>query len=172
VHFGLTFMAIAAAGKSHTRWSEEDRARRQRMDRHQRLSWAEPDQLEPEERAILDEIDEQLKSETPRTSQRRCPECQRPLVLIEVASLQIESCPHCRGIWFDPGELTELAGLSGELPEPDKTTRPARHRCPDCQEQMTEYALFHPLNLLVDRCSQGHGVYLEDRELERVFEIR
>jgi len=36
---------------------------------------------------------------------------------------------------------------------------------------MTEYVFLRPFNLLVDRCAAGHGVYLEERELERVFKI-
>ncbi len=36
---------------------------------------------------------------------------------------------------------------------------------------MTEFVFANPNTLLVDRCPCGRGVYLEDRELERVFEI-
>jgi len=127
--------------------------------------------LDPAEQAILDDIARQLERDKPRVSERRCPGCRRAFELLDVGGIEIDSCRICRGIWFDPGELTSMAGLKSETPAPGKVTRASRYRCPDCRSKMTEYALFHPLNLLVDRCPEGHGVYLEDRELERVFEV-
>lgn len=176
MNFGLTFMSVAAAGGAQRRWAEDARARRERLDRHQRLTLPQEDSLTAAERSVLNNIAQQLKSDEPRESKRHCPECDRPFQLLDVGAstgdtIEIDSCPFCRGIWFDAGELATLAGLKSESPEPDKATRPSRYPCPECQAPMTEFALFHPLNLLVDRCPAGHGVYLEDRELERVFEV-
>ncbi len=171
MHFGLTFIASAAGGNAHKRWREEARTRKERLDRHQRLSWIADDNLTSDERAVLKSIEEQLAGNEPGASARACPECKQPFEVVAVRDVEIDCCRGCRSIWFDPGELTALAGVKKEVPQPDLATRSSRYACPDCNEPMVEYALFDPLNLLVDRCPAGHGVYLEDRELERVFEI-
>jgi Zn-finger nucleic acid-binding protein len=38
-----------------------------------------------------------------------CPTCTTtPLVLAERQSIEIDYCPHCRGVWLDRGELDKL----------------------------------------------------------------
>ncbi|REJ66152.1 MAG: hypothetical protein DWQ31_15820 [Planctomycetota bacterium] len=169
--FGLTFMAIANSKSSQQRWRDEARARSERMDRHQRLSWLADDHLDADERALLDDLTAQIEADDPPHAARDCPECGRPFVLVRLRGVQLDCCARCRGIWFDPGELKLISEVDSEVPQTQKAMRPSRHACPDCGEVMIEYALFNPLNLLVDRCPRGHGVYLEDRELERVFQI-
>jgi Zn-finger nucleic acid-binding protein len=38
-----------------------------------------------------------------------CPNCTTtPLVLAERQGIEIDYCPHCRGVWLDRGELDKL----------------------------------------------------------------
>ena len=39
-----------------------------------------------------------------------CPSCKEPLRSGLWRELQIEFCPHCGGLWLDPGDLLQLAG--------------------------------------------------------------
>ncbi|MBI5510959.1 MAG: zf-TFIIB domain-containing protein [Deltaproteobacteria bacterium] len=44
------------------------------------------------------------------TGRRRCPRCDRRLLVEEVApGLELDLCPAGDGIWFDAGEVTRLA---------------------------------------------------------------
>lgn len=46
---------------------------------------------------------------------KRCPSCKTSLQasLIQKASVEIDSCPSCLGIWLDKGEIATLSGLPG-----------------------------------------------------------
>jgi len=37
----------------------------------------------------------------------RCTMCREEMNPLTVGNVQIDECPHCRGIWFDKGELEE-----------------------------------------------------------------
>ena len=47
----------------------------------------------------------------------KCPNCSETLVMSERQGVEIDYCPHCRGVWLDKGELDKLiersAGYSG-----------------------------------------------------------
>ncbi len=169
--FGLTFLALADSAAAEKCWKEEDAARKARLDRQERLFFPHPDVLSEEERDILRDIQEQLAQEKPTESEKACPECRRPFIIVTVHGVDIDCCRFCRGIWFDPGELQYFSHQAKEIPSDDKAHRPSRYLCPVCGTRMVEFVFVNPQTLLVDRCPNGHGVYLEDRELERVFEI-
>jgi uncharacterized protein len=44
-----------------------------------------------------------------------CPIDGTPLVMTERQGIEIDYCPHCRGIWLDRGELDKLIERSGQL---------------------------------------------------------
>ena len=55
-------------------------------------------------------------------SELKCPRCQKHMVkggLID-ASLEVDHCESCDGLWFDPGELAQLSKLSGKRKIPDE----------------------------------------------------
>ncbi len=37
-----------------------------------------------------------------------CPRCNAPLRVADRNGIQIDHCPHCRGVWLDRGELDKL----------------------------------------------------------------
>ncbi len=168
---GLTFIALANSPVSRRRWRDEERARKAGVDRHKLLTLALKSELSAEERNTLLEIENQLAAESPTTSSRDCPECRRPFVVVYVCSVAIDCCRSCRGIWFDAGELQAFSGQAKEIPADNLANRPSRFDCPICQARMIEFVFVNPGSLLVDRCPTGHGVFLEEKELERVFEL-
>lgn len=163
---GLTFIAMSQHKATQRRWQEEATARQSRRPR-----LTQEDTLSAEERNTLDAITEQLKLATLRESKRKCLECGRPFNLVHVGGIELDCCPFCRSMWFDPSENRNFSSQSKEIPSDHLASRRSKYSCPDCHAQLTEYVFLNPNTLLVDRCPNNHGVYLEDRELERVFEI-
>jgi len=170
---GLTFIGSAHSYVSQKFWREDEKERKERVRRHRRLMGGDqtPDKLTEEDRRLLADISEQLADDNRAESKRKCPECGRPFALVNIDGMEIDCCRFCRSIWFDPGELQHFSKTDKEIPSDDKTNRRSKYDCPVCGTRMTEYVFFNPHNLLVDRCPNGHGVYLEDRELERVLEL-
>ncbi len=167
---GLTFIAVAHSPTAARRWREEERALAASLDRHKRLVLAET-KITDDERRLLRGIEQQLSQSQQKLSAKKCPECRRPFTIVNVEDVEIDCCRFCRGMWFDPGELRFFSDQSKEIPSDHLACRESRYHCPVCGARMTEFVFVNPNNLLVDRCPNGHGVYLEDRELERVFQI-
>ena len=69
-----------------------------------------------------------------------CPKCHTPMRTIERSGIHIESCPDCRGIFLDRGELDRLLDLEAATlarrpappiaPDPSDVA-PSRRRAPD-----------------------------------------
>ncbi len=168
---GLTFIAAAYTPECCRRWKEDERLRNERMDRFRRTILPADEHLSDQQRELLRSIDRQVNDPTPVESKIICPECRRFMAVVKIREMEVDCCRFCRSIWFDPGELQTLSGQEKEIPSDHLAHRPSKYECPVCRAEMTEYVFVNPHNLLVDRCPNGHGVYLEDRELERVFDL-
>jgi len=123
------------------------------------------------ENMILDSIENQIKVGNLPESEKICPECGRKFSLISVADLQLECCVFCKSLWFDQGELKSLTNLIRDIPADHLAHRKSRLNCPVCQIRMREYLFLSKQNLLVDKCPDEHGIYLESNELKRIFEL-
>jgi Zn-finger nucleic acid-binding protein len=91
---------------------------------------------------------------------------------------EVSLCSRCEGTFYDESVLETLlrqpdlrlshlrAALLPNLasPHPEEVDR-ARIDCPTCHVEMTreDYSAENPM--LVDRCSEGHGIWLDDGEL-------
>lgn len=168
---GLTFIAVAHSMASHRLALADDRERAERMERFRGLVTSHREEITNANRETLVDINRQLHQQEPAPSSKTCPECRRLFTIVTVRGIEIDCCRWCRGIWFDPGELQVFSNQSKEIPADDRPNRTSRYDCPVCQTRMTEYVFLEPFGLLVDRCPKGHGVYLEDRELEWLLGI-
>ncbi|MCA9265484.1 MAG: zf-TFIIB domain-containing protein [Planctomycetales bacterium] len=170
---GLSFISHGLSAGSRDRWEHERLLERHKrsIERGKAMKLRVHEELTDHERAVLRDLYEQLENAEPNSESKSCPECSRPMATIDCQGILIDVCPRCRGCWFDPGELQMFTGLDKEVPGDDLVSRKGHNCCAVCGRRMTEYVFLNPFNLLVDRCSAGHGVYLEDRELERIFEI-
>jgi Zn-finger nucleic acid-binding protein len=56
-------------------------------------------------------------SETTEEFQRDCPRCRRGLAHLPIATVTVDVCMECLGVWLDAGELAQLvqAGQSSQL---------------------------------------------------------
>lgn len=111
-----------------------------------------------------------------------CPKCSNPLHDFHVEGMAFDICPGCNGSWFDGDEL--LYYLKPRLGCPDlslieKNARPTQYRCPRCLVQLGEirFSLSSGMgaavvsSLMVDRCPQCKGVWLDAGELANAIEI-
>jgi Zn-finger nucleic acid-binding protein len=101
-----------------------------------------------------------------------CPVCKEPMVVFELEGIAIDHCVGCGGTWLDAGELesiTEAAGIATgaleralELSGKGKRTR---LRCPRCPSKLREISIGDERAVLLDRCSNGHGLWFDRGEM-------
>lgn len=101
-----------------------------------------------------------------------CPVCGVPLIVAERDGIELDSCPSCRGLWFDVGELSLLAEKAGrtltvaedgalEAAQTDEKPR----RCPRCRRKMEKVYLGKAPRVMLDRCRRGHGLWFDHGEV-------
>ena len=110
----------------------------------------------------------------------RCPACRKIKLEAKVdptTELEIDVCPECWGMWFDPNELAQFftsPTLKDRffLPEevkPLETTgyviSTRARACPRCRKAMKEKAF---AGVLIDICIHCQGIWLDDGELQRI----
>jgi Zn-finger nucleic acid-binding protein len=105
-----------------------------------------------------------------------CPKCNSELVKkFYKGMIEVESCPHCRGMWLDFHELDRLEDIVF-----DKDTRKGslvhfqtktNFPCPQCGVGLDEFQ-YRLYDLKLDACAENdHGFWLDAGEDERVMEI-
>jgi Zn-finger nucleic acid-binding protein len=114
---------------------------------------------------------------------RSCPHCAVEMFEQEFNDVDIDACPRCGGIWFDQGELEQLAAdsLGGELGRLDREgagrapsvaglcrpVGPTELRCPACGDPLINYVFVDDEGLAVDICGLCEGIWLDEGELAR-----
>ena len=106
----------------------------------------------------------------------KCPTCALELIVVERSGIEIDYCIHCRGFWFDEGEIGLLAEAL-QLPEalPDFRLLPCvdvqekRKRCPRCSKALDKIRSGRAAEIVVDRCPQGHGLWFDAGEVGRML---
>lgn len=89
--------------------------------------------------------------------------------------MEVESCPHCRGMWLDFDELDKLEDVvfnqdtqKGSLVHYQTKTN---YPCPHCSAKLDEFQ-YRLYDLKLDACIENHhGFWLDAGEDERVLEI-
>jgi uncharacterized protein len=116
----------------------------------------------------------------------QCPICHQTLQGIDYQGVHIETCPACGGDWLDADELSNivearqtrfseqecLAVAQAATITGVKLTTLDRHLiCPKCG------GATHPVNygddsgLIIDKCGNCNGVWLERGELDKIDEL-
>lgn len=162
--YGMACRAVSMAEyRARQRRAEMKEKRRERMKRQIASN------VDAAEEAALDGIEAQLFEDNHHKSQICCPECGRRCIVVVVDGVEIDCCLRCKGYWFEPGELKDLSREARDIPGDNLQHRRSKYKCPVCGRKMAEHVFRRHHNLLVDRCPDHHGVYLESGELERVF---
>lgn len=109
-----------------------------------------------------------------------CPDCRKPLVIVECEGVELDLCLEGQGLWFDKEELNQLFALFGLADGPETLENrlaglPAgksgsKRRCPRCGAAM------HAVNapgakgaVILDRCPAGHGIWFDQGELHEIL---
>ncbi len=93
--------------------------------------------------------------------QTNCPRCKTGMNHIKRAGQILEACSACRGLWFDPGELTLLIQVHQKL----DAGKPTDAQCPRCEIDLVSH-MFPGTSVEVDRCPGCFGTWLDGGELE------
>ena len=108
-----------------------------------------------------------------------CPRCNIALTLIEVDGERVLMCQKCEGVMLR--KLDHVMGLSedqlresaacetlfADHPEVDLTP-PAP--CPVCRQPMRRSVYSTDSGVAVDTCVSGHGIWLDDGELAKIYD--
>ena len=99
----------------------------------------------------------------------QCPKCTGELKEIDSSEgVTLDFCGSCKGLWFDAGEVADYFELARDIPDLERaraTAKPSQMRCPKCSHNLEElrYSAFH--NLVVDRCANCGGIWLDQGEV-------
>jgi len=105
----------------------------------------------------------------------RSPLSNEPMLVLELAGIEIDYCPLTHGIWLDAGELEELfndrekANTLLASFKVESNSREKRVRCPICNAKMEKVVVGN--EVLIDRCIRGHGLWFDKGELLQVLEM-
>ena len=117
----------------------------------------------------------------------QCPRCNSTnFVEHNYEGLKVDTCQSCFGVWLDEGEIahivyTKQKGISPELVKEVVSNSffgiPASEsetilNCPKCNNEMTPINYDISSGVIIDRCANGHGFWLDKHELEKVQAFR
>ena len=106
-----------------------------------------------------------------------CPRCKHPLTPTPVQKdLEIDACRHCFGSFLLPKQATELLG---PLYDPDywinsevcHDNGPTHLLSPVSGQPMQEYELVYERSVVLDRCKQSNGIWLDSGEGDKLQDI-
>lgn len=112
-----------------------------------------------------------------------CPGCGVPMDRISYESIAVESCSRCNGEWLDSDELGKITSLrdvkfdpqvrravteAASIPGIPVEERQRRVICPKCYVPMDPINYGGGSGIIVDRCPECSGFWLDDKELEAV----
>ena len=114
---------------------------------------------------------------------RRCPVDDFTLAPESYEGVEIDRCPHCRGVWLDAGELEAVqdhqdsdfrdvpnAGLSKVSAAIDmaKSASEDIRNCVSCNSGLVKREYAPSSQIMIDNCPNGHGIWLDAGELSRL----
>ena len=112
----------------------------------------------------------------PRSKVIECPRCWVPMDITEVEifgpNIDIDVCPKCQGIWFDPGELKKILKdkeVTDYLTKHIGTKSKSPLICPRCRWVM-DIQIAEDIETEV--CLNCKGVWLDAGELDDLKNIR
>jgi Zn-finger nucleic acid-binding protein len=101
------------------------------------------------------------------------------MIVVEHNRIELDYCHLCSGVWFDSQELELLIeSLNAEGAQlvqkesltPQKADVKERPRkCPVCGHRMDKAWLGREPRVLIDSCSNGHGLWFDGGELHQVI---
>lgn len=112
----------------------------------------------------------------------KCPKCSNDLVHEIYEGIEIDRCSECNGTWLDEDELPKILESREEkfdeklieetftlafagVPQDENRSI---ERCPKCNKAMKAINYNYSSGIIIDRCPDDHGVWLDANELDSI----
>jgi len=97
--------------------------------------------------------------------------------------VRVHRCPSCRGYWVPGAGLAEIAEIRERTFTAEEKAAfqrlhaeahalvnqaDAEMSCPQCGQTMRQNRYPYATEVIIDRCSQGHGIWLDAGEIEHI----
>jgi len=114
---------------------------------------------------------------------RTCPVDGFTLAIETYEGVEIDRCPHCKGVWLDAGELqaietnqdSDFRDIPGTTFDQvaaavgmAKAAEEAPRKCPTCESELYKKEYAFSSQIMIDSCPKGHGIWLDAGELSRL----
>jgi len=109
-----------------------------------------------------------------------CPVCDQPMIVLELDLVEVDHCTRCGGVWLDAEEMDLLLeGSEGREEIRRRLTAGVdsaekNRRCPICSRKMDKAHAARDHGgpgIQIDRCSRGHGTWLDGGELAAIVAL-
>ncbi len=105
----------------------------------------------------------------------KCPNCKVDLVSAARHKITVQTCPSCKGMWFESQQLEELEDETFDFGEHAKGTlipssSPTTLKCPECAASLRRFQ-YRFYDLEMEFCENQHGYWLANDEDTRVLEL-
>jgi len=115
-------------------------------------------------------------------SNPNCPQCHSALSSTQYEGVGVDWCRGCQGVWLDTGELAKVvetreATISASIVEETRALARTgvpledssrRLQCPQCARVLSAINYDYSSGIILDRCPDGHGTWLDGGELAKV----
>lgn len=113
----------------------------------------------------------------------KCPRCENELKEIDYEGITIDTCEKCHGKWLDHKEIAHIHKMEDEtFSEEEKAKVRGFHQpvvkeiqqpetpllCPRCNLPLRVLNYAYSTGVIIDRCNQCHGIWLDKEEIEHV----
>ena len=103
----------------------------------------------------------------------KCIKCVGEWIPTTLGPVTLDRCDLCGGIWFDGQELSRIIAhvrAGGAPPGVERTTPHDKDAaaCPRCGTELECQPLLSIDDVHYDKCPQGHGVWLDGGELNKI----
>lgn len=102
-----------------------------------------------------------------------CPKCQGGLETVVYASVEVDRCVECKGIWFDSLEAQKLKEIEGseslDVGDPatgSKFNEMGDINCPKCQTKMTKMVDLKQPHIWYEKCPVCYGIWFDAGEFK------
>ena len=117
----------------------------------------------------------------------QCPRCKGDsFVSNRYEHVQVDTCNSCHGVWLDEGEIISIIEskekkfsqelirdtVSMSFSGVPQSERDEVLNCPKCNAGMIPVNYVVSSGVIIDRCPNDHGLWLDNHELEKVQAFR
>lgn len=106
-------------------------------------------------------------------TQLNCPKCQGTLEQVVYATIEVDRCIDCHGIWFDSLEAQKLKEIKGseslDIGDPkagEKLNQTRDIKCPKCQTKMTKMVDLNQSHIFYEKCPVCYGIWFDAGEFK------